>query len=199
MKCKDTFPLWYRSPEDRKLSRRLLGSGMMCYLLHPERAEDIHIVTGPTNKPGRIGVVVRKELDSAPRNFHPKGLCFCGSPVRATRILNGLSPFLAGPQYTYTCVTWPTEGTIRGCSLGCCLGSIDKDAHSLGSVSAGNPYALLTQLKSALPRASWAIEAALPVFPGLWGPPTMERDKVGQNLLPGWRRQGTRGGVPTGL
>lgn len=153
MKCKEAFPLWCRSPEDRKLSRRLLGRGLMCYLLHPERAEDINVVTRPTNKPGRIGVVVREELDSVPRSFHPKGLCFCGSLVRATRILNGLPPFPAGPQYTHPCATRPTEGTIRVCSLGCCLGSIAKDPHSLGSVSPGNPYALLTQLKPALPRA----------------------------------------------
>lgn len=36
------------------------------------------------------------------------------------------------------------------------------------------------------------MEAPLPVFPGLWEPPTIERDKVGQSLLPECRRQGTR-------
>lgn len=34
----------------------------MCYLLHPERAEDVHVVSWPTNKPERVGVVVKKEL-----------------------------------------------------------------------------------------------------------------------------------------
>lgn len=58
----------------------------MCYLLHPERAEDIHVVTRPTNEPGRVGVVVKKELDSTSRSCNPKDLCFCGSPDRATRI-----------------------------------------------------------------------------------------------------------------
>lgn len=54
--------------------------------------------------------MVREELDSAPRSFHPKGLCFCGSLVRATRILNGLPPFPAGPQYTHPCATRPLRG-----------------------------------------------------------------------------------------
>lgn len=82
----------------------------MCYLLHPERAEDIHIVTGPTNEPGRVGVVVKEELDSVPRSCHPKGLCFCGSPERATRIDSLLS------QWIFSMNTSVPPDLLRGLS-----------------------------------------------------------------------------------
>lgn len=37
------------------------------------------------------------------------------------------------------------------------------------------------------------MEAVLPVFSGLWGPPTNRKDEVGQSLLPEWGRQQNQG------
>lgn len=82
-------------------------------------------------------------------------------------------------------------GLLRGLSEIAALAAVWVHP-AWGSVLLGNPYAPSTQLKPALPRASWAVEAVLPVFPGLWEPLTIQRDKVGQSLLPEWRRQGTR-------
>lgn len=74
-----------QKPRGQEAKQKAAGKGLMCYLLHPERAEDVHIVTGPTNKPVRVGAVVKEELNSAPRSCHPKVPCVCGSPARATR------------------------------------------------------------------------------------------------------------------
>lgn len=73
--CEDArkFPPVVQKPRGQEAKQKAAGKGVMYYLLHPERAEDVHVVTGPTNKPGRVGAVVKEELDSGPRSWHPKG------------------------------------------------------------------------------------------------------------------------------
>lgn len=110
VKMQGSFPPVVQKPRGQEAKQKAAGKWVMCYLLHPERAEDVHVVAGPTNKPGRVGTVVKEELDSAPRSCHPKDLCFSGSPVRATRILNRVPPF---PVDLHFCATWPAEGVYQ--------------------------------------------------------------------------------------
>lgn len=69
----------------------------MCYLLHPERAEDVHVVAGPTNKPERVGVVVKKEMQ-------PKGPVLLWIPSQSHQDFKQALSFPSGSSVTRTSV-----------------------------------------------------------------------------------------------
>lgn len=158
---------------------------MTRYLLHPERAEDVHVVARPSDKPGMVGVVVREEVDSVPSRCHPKGLCFCRFPGRATRDF-AQALFFPGwlsvrtPIYHLQSLgaTCPVAGTIKGYHLGCCLGSIALPGVCIARASLCFTAPAKASTTPSPPRTNiLAVEAALLVFSGLWGPPTIRKDR----------------------